>query len=635
MTRERLSVGIVGGGIAGLYCAWRLGQRGHRVTVFEHLGRLGGRIETLDLDGFKAECGPMRFELAIQTLFKKFAENDLGIDFAGFTGPRGNPADFPRYELKEDEKSSDQIEKDDKAKPDGSENGSKGSPRIQSSHLTVSLDLLRLGVYRIFNPDDWDERRNSWGKHLKDVVESRGDDRTLIQKCADELTGNGSSNGSALDEIRSRRRLRGDKSPLLHKTGFWNALAQVLSPGAVAKIRDVGTFYHLMPENPSASEWAIFWLRLFRSDADLSTILDGVGSVLDRIEDKLHEQKKRNELPGKNVDVWCNATVSRVRQGGTRDRVEVTVEHGPQTSRERLEEDFDHVILALPQWPLRRLTEFFPPQIREDIDGVIGFPMLKAFLVTKQPWWDKSTSAQYGADKVPTRELHYFDNKKPRGDAGSRGMIMLYTDRPATAFWQFYVQEPHLEAQKGEPDELKHELVRHLLVALRRDDAKNLTGDLVSELELEDSNLFGPALTTLLQRSIEEFLSKDESSSEDDLKNRVENELRAILGPAFDDTIDAGGIGKIVHRIGERSERRRDLALDANEEAIEEMSQRVTAFAIRDWSQPPFGAAAHAWAPACTCRKRSTGSRPLACSAARAPTTCTCAARRTPTTRAS
>ncbi|PSR84455.1 putative L-amino acid oxidase [Coniella lustricola] len=41
-----LQVGIVGGGIAGLYAALLLKQQGHEVTVFESNSRLGGRIYT-------------------------------------------------------------------------------------------------------------------------------------------------------------------------------------------------------------------------------------------------------------------------------------------------------------------------------------------------------------------------------------------------------------------------------------------------------------------------------------------------------------------------------------------------------------------------------------------------------------
>src|SRR5512145_439486 len=68
--RHRTSVVIVGGGIAGLYCAWELGRRGgYAVTLLEGCDRYGGRIESGRLDGFVAEYGPMRFEPGLQKRF--------------------------------------------------------------------------------------------------------------------------------------------------------------------------------------------------------------------------------------------------------------------------------------------------------------------------------------------------------------------------------------------------------------------------------------------------------------------------------------------------------------------------------------------------------------------------------------
>ena len=47
---------IAGGGIAGMYCAMKLGEAGHQVLILEaSADRWGGRIETEDMDGFIAE----------------------------------------------------------------------------------------------------------------------------------------------------------------------------------------------------------------------------------------------------------------------------------------------------------------------------------------------------------------------------------------------------------------------------------------------------------------------------------------------------------------------------------------------------------------------------------------------------
>ena len=89
MNSTPLSIAVVGSGIAGLYCAHRLAVRGHRVTVFEQLPHVGGRIETLNIAGIDCECGPMRFELALQPMLTTLA-GELGIQFSPFTPAREN-----------------------------------------------------------------------------------------------------------------------------------------------------------------------------------------------------------------------------------------------------------------------------------------------------------------------------------------------------------------------------------------------------------------------------------------------------------------------------------------------------------------------------------------------------------------
>src|SRR4051812_43011891 len=54
---------IVGGGLSGLSLAYRLEQRlpDAEVLVLEQQGRLGGKIGTVDRDGFRVETGPNGF----------------------------------------------------------------------------------------------------------------------------------------------------------------------------------------------------------------------------------------------------------------------------------------------------------------------------------------------------------------------------------------------------------------------------------------------------------------------------------------------------------------------------------------------------------------------------------------------
>ena len=77
---------IVGGGVSGLYAAYRLLQKDPscHVTVLERLQRVGGRILTEKYRGLVMEYGPMRFELELQKTFATLI-GELGVAMKSFS----------------------------------------------------------------------------------------------------------------------------------------------------------------------------------------------------------------------------------------------------------------------------------------------------------------------------------------------------------------------------------------------------------------------------------------------------------------------------------------------------------------------------------------------------------------------
>ena len=71
---------VIGAGISGLSCAYRLNQLGADVTLLEASNRAGGLIGTIQKDGFLFESGPQSFQTTdlLLTLIRELGiESDL------------------------------------------------------------------------------------------------------------------------------------------------------------------------------------------------------------------------------------------------------------------------------------------------------------------------------------------------------------------------------------------------------------------------------------------------------------------------------------------------------------------------------------------------------------------------------
>jgi hypothetical protein len=484
-----LPILVAGGGISGLYCAYRLAQRGHRVVVLERSRDCwGGRIETAQMDGFVAEYGPMRFELDLQPHFARLL-GELGIRTEPFTGPVAEVAEYPKYDL---------------------------TPAEQG---LTSLQLLRRGLLLIMG------RTLAPGDPAGDSPEH--------QDWIDSL------DDAAYDRIRMCTEMGGEP---LWKTGFWNALSAngVLSHQALMKVRDTGTFYHMIPENLNAVEWTIWWLRGLKTKGRVMQKLEGGSEILTtRILERLRAFGDRVVL----LDGW---RVKEFRtEPGQANVVRVTVQREDGGTDYALAA---HLVLALPRWPLKQLADWLPADIRPLLDAVVGFPMTKVFFVTDKPWWDYDQKPQTRASRMPTREVHYF--RRPRDDdRDGHGMVLIYTDRPATEYWNVYVddREGHDRAEIDGNPELKAQFAR--------------------------------------------WLAREAKGAIDHLRetlDRIPPELRADLGDALRVLLPNLPLSaNVIDRFAEMTE-------DA---VAQEIADTVITWGIRDWSLPPYGAANHSWKP--------------------------------------
>jgi hypothetical protein len=529
---EEFDVVVVGGGVAGLYCAWKLSEespdrKDRKVGLFEATGRWGGRIETKMFGPFPAEFGPMRYEDPVQERLMVLLGNlDLGTE--EFEPYQAERPDFPVYDLTDSE---------------------KGPPPFENRHDT--LELLKLGIIRVLQNTKEDERWRSRG--------NRNNPRD--EKHKEWLR------GLTEDDYQSMRERAKQGGEYLRDLGLWNALSEVLSHQALMKIRDLGTFYHLIPENPNAIEWIIFWLRAFNPDADLVKVTGGSGKIAERLELELRRRPDRvslhseHTLTGLKTEPGGKVLLAFARNGGDpegEDRVQKVYKRARR------------VVLALPKGPLEKLAGCFRKQTREDLDEVFGFPLLKCFFLVNDPWWDNDTKPHSRASLMPTREVHYFFDERAK-----QGLVMLYTDRPATEFWKHYVtKEPHVEAEirdEGEAEITGEEPLPKLFF-------KYLARELKQEAE----------------RHPDETLEPDADGA---------GSPEGAIDAAASSTSPAEQDGHMIIGADEelKPEKKKVLKdarnIEPEEHAGKIVEERVVKYGIRDWSREPYDAACHVWRP--------------------------------------
>lgn len=422
MRRKEIErIAIVGGGIAGMFCAFVLSRHDKQVWLFEEGPDLGGRIKTVRLNQacapgewkgndleFFAEFGPMRLELDKQWLVKALLD-ELEIREKKPAQDKSKPhlIDFPSY-------SSPPSRHDPQYVLQPEEAGK------------TPLALLRMAFLRIIVQLDGDQfgqqelaRRITLASAVQQPVDP------IFQQWVRDI------GPEAYWRIQRDGSIAGVP---LYAMGFWNLLSDHLSHGAVNKIRDLGTFYHLLPENPNAAEWLVWWLVGLGSSEKLKGVFGGMSSIVERLEARIPENR-----------VHCGQKVVALEQVARRGFRLHFDNQNSQSSRLTSEERgrvYDRVILALPKRPLKRIVERSgtafagDPDMPALLDSAFAFPMVKVFIAVKNRWWEEETLANRYATRAPTREVHYWKGRSP---GSRRGLIMGYSDRPATSFWANYV----------------------------------------------------------------------------------------------------------------------------------------------------------------------------------------------------
>lgn len=388
MATRELDVAIVGAGVSGVWCGWRLtgdsagSARRRRVAVFELADRVGGRLLSVRLPGaadVACELGGMRY-MSTQTYVPWLVEKVLGLP--RMAAPVAEDANIAYLR----------------------------GIRLRLSDLT---DPKKVPYW--LEPDEWQHVAD--GGLLSYAIE------TIAPKTKNK-TG---------DELRKAVRTSEYGGRPLAEQGFWNLLLRVLSDEAFRFAQQSGG-YDTTQLNWNAADTIVLNAD-FTPDVTFSRIETGYEQVPKQLAEhfvaqggELHLQRGVRSVEPVTLD-----------DGST--GVELVIED-VRTKRTKAVRA-RAVILALPRRSLELLDPTGPVLgdrgFRRLIESVTPIPLYKAFVAYHEPWWTKVgvTSGRSVTD-LPLRQIYYWSTK-PRQ---SSVLLATYDDTDNVGFWQGLASQP-------------------------------------------------------------------------------------------------------------------------------------------------------------------------------------------------
>jgi monoamine oxidase len=395
--REQIDIAVVGAGVAGTYCCWRLqAQNGRSAVLFEMDDRIGGRLWSVDIPGIPGvvgELGGMRF-LDLQRMVFSLTRH-LGLSTSDF--PMGGPLNISTLR----------------------------SIRLRNA----VFEYPQIVPYRLLP----DEQGRSPGALLVKAIE------TVIPN-ATKLT------PLEWEDVKQTTMWNGD---YLYNWGLWNVLLSknnavagnppVLSSEAYALLYDGGGYESLV-DNWNCAEAFEYLLVDFPRDAKYLRLTEGYQRLPEAL------ARKFTGAGGK-IYMKHRLTTFAPRQidSGTVIDLDFRDEQNNVTRRYRAKA----LILAIPQRSLELLASETPmlkdPTVRDLLKSVMPMPAYKTLAVYDRPWWkDIGLTAGRSTTDLPLRQVYYMytgDDEHPNANPKSL-MLATYADGRTESFWNaLYTEE--------------------------------------------------------------------------------------------------------------------------------------------------------------------------------------------------
>jgi len=444
-------IAIIGGGIAGLYTAWRLvGQHEDQknvdqatedketesfvVHIYEKESSFGGRIRSQKIEPleFGAELGAMRFRrshLLLNALIAKLKISTCDFKFPPAVlyvrGRRLNSGEITQGHCW---------------------TCNSGGPfHLRPSEQGKSaVELVKYAITQLLTALNFPKLHQSKARQLKRKIKNEDYDQQAWYYIKSEGTYQGLH---------------------LYQIGFWNLLQHFLSNEAYVMVHEVLSLQSILG-NWNAAEAIPWFLDDFASD-EYQMVSGGLSRVADALTGKLSEATTSDdggEIKRKNVEVkkiirtptgWKihGYFDSRNKDNGEEDNGDKERIPVERTLKE-YEDTYDDVILALPLEALEKLTVDpgdgplkWPPYW---LNWVEGHRMIKIFLLYAEPWWmgDAFPGSDTGRifTDLPLRQIYHFSptwmqahgspQSKSTDEEGLALVMASYSDEHYVSFWE-------------------------------------------------------------------------------------------------------------------------------------------------------------------------------------------------------
>jgi monoamine oxidase len=392
MANQKIDIAIIGGGVSGVYSAWRL-KKHHpekKIVVFEGSDHIGGRLLSVrppDIRNMVAELGGMRILPAVQPLITRL------IDVLNKELPPEKQVETYPFPVDEPQ-----------------------------NIAYLRGDYLRLSDFTL-HPDKV--------PYNLTFLEKGGTAGSIIVNAIAQIVPG--ITDSSLNE--AQRRKMAQKATFggrpLYEQGFWNILSRVISGEAYLLGVDAGGY------NSTLSNWnaadAIPW---YLSDFGISPKYLGFKNGFQQVPQSLAQLFE--EIGG---EIRLNQILSGFDWSGS----------GVRLNFDRQIIEAGALILAMPRRSLDLLAPASPPLHPQDVQSLIGSvtprPLFKLFTTYTSPWWLAAgyTDAQGNfvpveagrtVTDLPVRQTYYWPRQDGQPAKNGPAMLMAsYDDGTNIGFW--------------------------------------------------------------------------------------------------------------------------------------------------------------------------------------------------------